>query len=125
MHIFFLVRHKYHQFFIRFQGDQQKPVLLATFSRQSKHFIFIYIYITELTPASNGQSYPAKSGQGHKNFHKITELQQEVSPFRIYIQKEVPMMENLLAYYRKSDGVTKKGILYTIFAEKQIVIKGK
>jgi Fe-S cluster assembly scaffold protein SufB len=56
---------------------------------------------------------------------KLTDLQQEVSPFRIYIQKEVPMLENLLEYYRKSDGVTKKKILNTIFAEKLIVINGK
>jgi hypothetical protein len=56
---------------------------------------------------------------------KLTELQQEVSPFRIYIQKEVPILENLLEYYRKSDGTTKKKILNTIFAEKLIVVNGK
>ena len=27
---------------------------------------------------------------------KLTELQQEVSPFKVYIQKEVPILENLL-----------------------------
>ena len=53
---------------------------------------------------------------------KLTDLQQEVSPFKIYIQKEVPMLENLLEYYRKADGATKKKILNTIFAEKLIVI---
>jgi hypothetical protein len=56
---------------------------------------------------------------------KLIELQQEVSPFKIYIQKDVPMLENLLEYYRKSDGTAKKKILNTIFAEKLIVIKGK
>ncbi len=35
------------------------------------------------------------------------------------------MLENLLEYYRKSDGATKKKILNTIFAEKLIVINGK
>ena len=35
------------------------------------------------------------------------------------------MLENLLEYYRKSDGSTKKKILNTIFAEKLIVINGK
>jgi hypothetical protein len=35
------------------------------------------------------------------------------------------MLENLLQYYRKSDGATKKKILNTIFAEKLIVINGK
>jgi hypothetical protein len=56
---------------------------------------------------------------------KLTDLQQEVSPFRIYIQKEVPMLEDLLEYYRKSDGATRKKILNTIFAEKLIVLNGK
>jgi len=35
------------------------------------------------------------------------------------------MLENLLEYYRKSDGATRKKILNTIFAEKLIVINGK
>jgi len=39
--------------------------------------------------------------------------------------KEVPMLENILEYYRKSDGATKKKILDTIFAEKLIVINRK
>jgi hypothetical protein len=52
---------------------------------------------------------------------KLTELQQEISPFRIYIQKEVPMLENLLEYYRKSDGNTKKKIPGCIFAEKLVL----
>ena len=56
---------------------------------------------------------------------KLTELQQETSPFRIYIQREVPMLENLLEYYRKSDGMIKKKILGRIFAEKLILEKGK
>ena len=56
---------------------------------------------------------------------KLTELQQEVSPFKIYIQKEVPMLENLLEYYRKADGGTKKKILGNIFAEKLVLKNGK
>ena len=35
------------------------------------------------------------------------------------------MLENLLEYYRKSDGSTKKKILNTIFAEKLVLEKGK
>jgi len=42
---------------------------------------------------------------------KFTDLQQQTSPFEIYIQKEVPMLENLLEYYRKADGDTKKKIV--------------
>ena len=56
---------------------------------------------------------------------KLTELQQEVSPFKVYIQKEIPMLENLLEYYRKSDGITKMKILGNIFAEKLVLEKGK
>jgi len=56
---------------------------------------------------------------------KLTDLQQQTSQFKVYIQKEVPMMENLLEYYRKSDGETKKKILGRIFAEKLILEKGK
>jgi len=55
---------------------------------------------------------------------KLTELQQEKSPFKVYLQKEVPMLENLLEFYRRSDGGTKKKILGTIFAEKLILEKG-
>ena len=56
---------------------------------------------------------------------KLTDLQQQTSPFKVYIQKEVPMLENLLEYYRKSDGKTKKKLLSTIFAEKLVLEKGK
>ena len=56
---------------------------------------------------------------------KLTELQQEVSLFKTYIQKEVPMLENLLEYYRKSDGNTKKKLPGCIFAEELVLEKGK
>jgi len=56
---------------------------------------------------------------------KLTELQQQTSLFRMYIQKEVPILENLLEYYRKSNGATKKKILSTIFAEKLVLENGK
>jgi|GEM_PF-6841951 len=45
----------------------------------------------------------------------------KTSPFMVYIQKEVPMLENLLEYYKKSDGVTKKKIPGCIFAEKLVL----
>jgi len=56
---------------------------------------------------------------------KLIELQREVSPFKVYIQVEVLMLENLLEYYKKADGKTKMKILGTIFAEKLILEKGK
>ena len=43
----------------------------------------------------------------------------------MYIQKEVPKLENLLECYRKSDGITKMKILGNIFAEKLALLKGK
>jgi site-specific DNA recombinase len=53
------------------------------------------------------QDYQDMKGKKYKELvllkDKLTELQQEVSPFKIYVQKEVPMLENLLEYYRKSD----------------------
>jgi len=55
----------------------------------------------------------------------LTDLQKQTSPFKNYIQNEAPMLENLLEYYRKSDGATKKKLLNTIFAEKLIVVNGK
>ena len=42
----------------------------------------------------------------------------------MYIEKEVPMLANLLEYYRKSDGATKKKTLGCIFAEKLVLEKG-
>ena len=56
---------------------------------------------------------------------KFCAPERNVSATAIYIQKEVPMLENLLEYFRKSDGKTKKKILGTIFAEKLVLEKGK
>jgi hypothetical protein len=56
---------------------------------------------------------------------KLTELQQQTSPFKIYFQKEVPMLENLLQYYRKSNRVTKKKIPSCIFVEKLVLENGR
>ena len=35
---------------------------------------------------------------------KLTELQRQKSPFKIYIQKEVPMLENIAEVHRVSIG---------------------
>ena len=56
--------------------------------------------------------------------NKLIDLQQEVSPFKIYIEKEIPMLENLVDFYRKSDGATKKKIP-GCFSEKLVLEKGK
>jgi hypothetical protein len=71
------------------------------------------------------QDYQEMKGRVDKDIilvkDKLTELQQEVSPFKIYIQKEVPMLENLLEFYRKSDGASKRKILGCIFSEKLVL----
>lgn len=75
------------------------------------------------------QDYQDMKGRVEKELvllkDKLTDLQQQTSPFKIYIQKEVPMLENLLEYYRKSDGATKKKILGCIFDEKLVLENGK
>lgn len=48
----------------------------------------------------------------------LNDLQQQISPFKIYIQKKLTVPENLLEYCRKSDGATKKKIPGSIFTEK-------
>lgn len=52
-------------------------------------------------------------------------LQEQNSSFKSYIENEAPMLEDLLEYYSKSDGATKKKILGYIFAEKLFLEKGK
>ena len=75
------------------------------------------------------QDYQDMKGRVDKDIvlvkDNLIELQQAIPPFKVYLQNEVPMLENLMDYYRKSDGVTKKKILNSIFAEKLIVINGK
>jgi len=56
---------------------------------------------------------------------KLTDLQQEVSPFKIYIQEEVSMLENLQEYNRKSVRTTKKKIPGCIFGEKLVLESGR
>ncbi len=52
----------------------------------------------------------------------MTKGNKYLESFRNFIQIEVLMIENFLAYYSKSDGVTNKKILNTIFDEKLIVV---
>ena len=49
---------------------------------------------------------------------KITELNEETTPFKDYINNQVPMLENLLEFYQNCDGKTKNKILSCIFSEK-------
>ena len=49
---------------------------------------------------------------------KLTELNEEMTPYKDYINNQVPMLENLVEFYQKSDGKTKNKILSCIFSEK-------
>ena len=52
-------------------------------------------------------------------------LQQEMTPYKKYIRHTVPMLENIVEYYRKADGVTKNKILCCIFDEKLVLENGR
>jgi SMC interacting uncharacterized protein involved in chromosome segregation len=56
---------------------------------------------------------------------KLKDLKDDKSPFKEYIKHTVPMLENLVSYYRKSDGNTKKKILSCIFSKKIVLEKSK
>ena len=55
----------------------------------------------------------------------LSGLENETTPFRNYVNHTLTMLENLVEYYRKSDGKTKQKILESIFSEKLIVEEGK
>ena len=50
--------------------------------------------------------------------NKLQELQEVMSPFREYLDKQVPMLEDLVGFYKSVDGKTKNKILGCIFSEK-------
>ncbi len=51
---------------------------------------------------------------------KLSGLMDQPSPYKTYISKTVPMLENLTGYYKSADGQTKKKILGCIFSEKLV-----
>jgi len=56
---------------------------------------------------------------------KLKDFKADRSPYKDYINQTVPMFENIVEYYRKSDGETKKKILSCIFSKKIVLEKGK
>jgi hypothetical protein len=56
---------------------------------------------------------------------RLRDLKVDVSPYKVYINQTVPILENIVECYRKSDGVTKKKILSCIFSKKIVLEKGK
>lgn len=56
---------------------------------------------------------------------RLEDLKLQMTPFRTYINKTVPMLENIVDYYRNASGVAKKKILACIFDEKIVFENGK
>ena len=56
---------------------------------------------------------------------RLDGLTNGLTPYKNYITKEIPMLENLVSFYRSSDGRTKKKILGCIFSEKLVLEKGR
>gem|GEM_PF-3594480 len=52
-------------------------------------------------------------------------LQQEMTPYKKYIKHTIPMLENIVEYYRMADGVTKNKILCCIFDGKLVLENGR
>ena len=76
-------------------------------------------YMDGLIPAQEYQDL--KNNLNTRLFNEKSKLQdsQEVlSPFREYLDKQVPMLEDLVGFYKSVDGRTKNKILGCIFSEK-------
>jgi site-specific DNA recombinase len=56
---------------------------------------------------------------------RLEDMKKEMTPYKTYIKKTVPMLADIVSYYRKANGETKKKILACIFAEKLVLEKGK
>jgi hypothetical protein len=60
-----------------------------------------------------------------ENERKLKDMNEEHSPYKEYLNKHVPALEDLTSLYQKVDGRTKKQILSCIFSEKVHFEKGK
>ena len=56
---------------------------------------------------------------------KLNNLNLGMTPYKNYITKEIPMLENLVTYYNKVDGRTKRKILGCNFLEKLVLENGR
>jgi site-specific DNA recombinase len=56
---------------------------------------------------------------------RLNGLQDQPSPYKTYISKTLPMLENLTGFYKEADGQTKRKILGCIFSEKRVFEKGR
>jgi DNA invertase Pin-like site-specific DNA recombinase len=60
-----------------------------------------------------------------ENERKLKDMNEEHSPYKEYLNKHVPALEDLTSLYQKVDGKTKKQILSCIFSEKVHFENGK
>ena len=75
------------------------------------------------------QDYQDMKGKVDKDLvlfrSKLSGLTDQPSPYKTYIIKTVPMLENLTGFYKQADGQTKRKILGCIFSEKLVFEKGR
>jgi site-specific DNA recombinase len=75
------------------------------------------------------QDYQDMKGKVDKDLalfkNKPSGLMDQPSPYKTYISKTIPMLENLTGYYKQTDGQTKRKILSCIFSEKLVFEKGR
>lgn len=64
----------------------------------------------EMKQMIDSKSYELKSN--------LSDLEGQVAPIKEYLNNHIPMLENILEYYQKSDGKTKNKILSCILSEK-------
>jgi site-specific DNA recombinase len=56
---------------------------------------------------------------------KLEQLNSGMTPYKKYLLKEVPMLENLVSFYKSVDGRTKRKILSCIFSDKLVIENGR
>jgi arsenate reductase-like glutaredoxin family protein len=66
-----------------------------------------------------------RSKRCRKIKHKVEHLQEHGSTYKKYIKKDVPMLENLVSFYQKSNGRQKERYLAASFLKKSTLKKTK
>ena len=83
-------------------------------------------YMTQQLPVKEYQELKMEAETKLYELNRsLSDLNEEMTPYKTYLQKEIPMLEDLVDFYRKSNGNTKKKILGCIFSEKLHFEDGK
>ncbi len=76
-------------------------------------------YMSQQLPVNQYQDLKMEvEAQLYELNRTLIDLNEEMTPYKTYLQREVPMLEDLVDFYNKSSGKTKKKILGCIFFEK-------